>query len=73
MTIHRLPRITFNPTPIIDRITELLSKPRTTNEIADRLKLDIDTAGQMLGAMARRGVIKKAEQRHGMQIWERVE
>lgn len=53
-------------------IMDMLRKPRTTNEIAERLGKDLISMGNILAFMAERGRIKKAERINGVQIWEAV-
>lgn len=48
----------------------MLRKPRTTQEMAERLKVDTYSLAQALERMARSGLIRKAAVRLGMQIWE---
>ena len=48
----------------------MLRKPRTTQEMAERLKVDTYSLAQALERMARSGLIRKAEVRLGLQIWE---
>lgn len=51
-------------------IIQLLRKPRTTNEIAARLKTPVDSMAQRLANLASQGLARKCESRSGMQIWE---
>jgi len=51
-------------------VQALLNKPRTTQEMAERLKVDTYSLAPFLERMARSGLIRKAEVRLGLQIWE---
>lgn len=58
--------------PDRDLIMRLMQRPRTTEEIADRLRVGVREAGQLLGILADQGAIIRAERHEGIQIWDPV-
>ncbi len=45
-------------------------KPRTSEDVATRLQIPVNAAGRFLAQLYMDGRIRKAEVKHGYQIWE---